>query len=158
VNPRYWHTPLTKSNISRIATQNSSKSRLPSLSTSAKSHIRSSWSSRNWLFFNTGAACAPVRCVPPFERDAKISQYFSISLCSMRLFDMLEGMLEAWDGSAATLRAWAVDVGLWLVCLVAQHRKGARQLRQAQEAQTSNESFNILLIQHYRGFYICQLR
>jgi hypothetical protein len=27
--------------------------------------------------------------VPPFERDAKISQYFSISCCSMRLFDIL---------------------------------------------------------------------
>src|ERR1700733_4527171 len=38
------HTPLTRSKINLIATQNSSKSKFPSLSTSARSHIRSSFS------------------------------------------------------------------------------------------------------------------
>lgn len=49
-------TPLTRSKIIRIATQNSSKSRLPSLSTSARSQTLSSWSSRSWLFLSTEAA------------------------------------------------------------------------------------------------------
>ena len=72
----WWEdrTPLTRSKIIRIATQNSSKSRFPSLSTSARSHTRSSWSSRSWLFFSTEAACAPERWVPPLASEAKISQ------------------------------------------------------------------------------------
>ena len=51
--------------------------------------MRSSCSSRSCEFLRTGAACEPVRCVPPAEREAKISQYFSISPCSMRLLDMV---------------------------------------------------------------------
>lgn len=73
------HTPLTKSKITLIATQNSSKSKFPSPSTSAKSHTLSNFSSPNPEFLRTGAACDPLRCVPPFVSDAKISQYFSIS-------------------------------------------------------------------------------
>ena len=41
-NRRIYYTPLTRSKINLIATQNSSKSRLPSLSTSARSHTLSS--------------------------------------------------------------------------------------------------------------------
>ncbi len=67
-------TPLRRSNITRMATQNSSKSQLPSLSTSARSHTRSSWSSRRPLFFSTGAACSPVRYWPPFVRAEKMFQ------------------------------------------------------------------------------------
>lgn len=54
-------TPLRMSKMSRMATQNSSKSRFPSLSTSARSQTRSSWASPRPLFFSTGAACSPVR-------------------------------------------------------------------------------------------------
>lgn len=82
------HTPFTRSKIIRIATQNSSKSKFPSLSTSARSQTRSSWSSRSWLFLSTEAAWAPVRYLPPPARGEKISQYFSTSACSIRLFDI----------------------------------------------------------------------
>ena len=85
------HTPLTRSNMSRMATQNSSKSKLPSLSTSARSHTRSSWSSRSCEFLRTEAACAPERWVPPLAKGEKISQYFSTSACSIRLLDMVGG-------------------------------------------------------------------
>jgi len=70
--------------MTRMATQNSSKSRFPSLSTSAKSHTRSSWSSRRPLFFSTGAACSPVRYFPPLVLVEKMFQYVSISWASMR--------------------------------------------------------------------------
>lgn len=50
------HTPLTRSNINLIATQNSSKSSSPSPSTSARSHTFSSCSSRSRLFLSTEAA------------------------------------------------------------------------------------------------------
>jgi len=116
-------TPLTRSKINLIATQNSSKSRFPSLSTSAKSHIRSSCSSRSWLFFNTGAACAPVRCVPPLDKEANISQYFSISLCSIRLFDILlcfglkahpQSLRGVWDGGTEVWRSTLWPNLAWL--------------------------------------------
>ncbi|KAK5633027.1 hypothetical protein RRF57_008740 [Xylaria bambusicola] len=72
------------SKMMRMATQNSSKSKLPSLSTSATSQTCSSWSSRSPLFFRRGAACSPVRNLPPLVRVEKIFQYVSISWGSIR--------------------------------------------------------------------------
>lgn len=82
-------TPLTRSKISLIATQNSSKSNSPSPSTSARSHTFSSCSSRNRLFLRTVAACALLRCGWPLESEEKISQYRSTSHCSIFFSDML---------------------------------------------------------------------
>lgn len=77
-------TPFNRSKMTRMATQNSSKSRLPSPSTSARSQTRASWSSLKPLFLSTGAACSPVRNLPPLVRVVKIFQYVSISCASIR--------------------------------------------------------------------------
>lgn len=82
-------TPLTRSKISRIATQNSSKSSSPSPSRSDRSQTFSSCSSRSRLFRRTLAACELFRRGWPLVSDEKISQYRSISHCSILLFDMV---------------------------------------------------------------------
>ena len=78
------HTPFNRSKMTRMATQNSSKSRLPSPSTSARSQTRASWSSLRPLFLSTGAAISPVRNLPPLVRVEKMFQYVSISCASIR--------------------------------------------------------------------------
>lgn len=113
------HTPLIKSKISLMATQNSSKSSLPSLSTSAKSHTLSSWSSRKCEFLSTGAACTPSRWVPPLLSELNISQYFSISSCSMRFGAMLAvgigSSLSVWVGADGEVWVRRGEIrGCWL--------------------------------------------
>lgn len=131
-------TPFKMSNITRMATQNSSKSRFPSPSTSARSQTLSSWSSRRPLFFSTGAACSPVKYLAPFVRTEKMFQYVSISCDSIR------GAMLFYSGGQAgrLIPAWGLmGRGRWFLGACRKLYRG----HNAREVRLQNVS-------HYRSF------